>query len=162
MGDNIWLDDRNGMRTPMQWSASPSAGFSAAPIERFYLPLIQDDVYGPQKVSVAIEEKDPSSLLNLVKHMVAIRKQHPAFGLGRLEWAEAGSNPAILAFTLFTPQETILVLHNLGDTPQHIRVAVPAGRRFADLLSDLNVQSDPQGHLEMAISPYGYHWLKQE
>ena len=74
MGDNIWLPDRNGVRTPMQWFDGATAGFSAAPPELLYLPLIQDPVFGTQQVNVVSQQQDPESQLNLVRRMIAMRK----------------------------------------------------------------------------------------
>ena len=74
MGDDISLFDRNGVRTPMQWDASPNAGFSDAPAEKLYAPVISDPVYGYQKVNVASQEADPYSLLNRLRHLIFTRK----------------------------------------------------------------------------------------
>ena len=98
MGDDIWLEDRNGLRTPMQWSSGATGGFSTAAPDQLYLPLIHDPVFGSQHVNVDSQQQEPGSQLNLVKRMIAVRKQHPALGLGTLEWAETEANPAVLAF----------------------------------------------------------------
>jgi len=110
MGDNIWLDDRNGVRTPMQWEDAPNAGFSTADPARLYLPVITAPGYGPAQVNVASQKLDPGSLYHTIRRMIAIRKQHPAFGQGKLEWAP-GEDRSILAFFVSTPQECILAVH---------------------------------------------------
>ena len=86
MGDNIALLDRNGVRTPMQWDNSPNAGFSEASADKLYAPLIDDPVYGYTKINVAAQEADPASLLNRIRHLIAVRKQHPLLGRGDFEW----------------------------------------------------------------------------
>ncbi len=132
MGDNIWLDDRNGVRTPMQWDATPNAGFSSASPDKFYLPLIDDDVYSPQQVNVAAQQADPASQLNLIKRFIAVRKQHSALNEGGLEWVETQGNPAILAYYRSAPTETLLAVHNLS-----------------------------AGSLHLELEPYQYLWLKR-
>src|SRR2546427_7259917 len=86
MGDNISLGDRNGVRTPMQWSSDKNAGFSTVEESRLYLPVIADPVYGYQAVNVAAQLKTPSSLLNTMKRLIAVRGQSVAFGRGSIEF----------------------------------------------------------------------------
>jgi len=91
MGDNIYLGDRNGVRTPMQWSPDRNAGFSRADPQRLYLPPIMDPVYGFEAVNVEAQARDPASLLNWMKRMLATRRQSQAFGRGRLEFLRPGT-----------------------------------------------------------------------
>src|SRR3546814_17671454 len=84
MGDNIYLGDRDGVRTPMQWSPDRNGGFSRANPQQLYLPTVMDPIYGFQAVNVASQQGDPSSLLNWLRRMLAVRQQHPAFSRGRL------------------------------------------------------------------------------
>src|SRR5437763_10340682 len=86
MGDNIYLGDRNGVRTPMQWSPDRNAGFSRADPARLYAPPIQDPVYGYQAINVEAQERYPFSLLNWMKRLIALRKRYQAFGRGTLEF----------------------------------------------------------------------------
>jgi maltose alpha-D-glucosyltransferase/alpha-amylase len=159
MGDDIWLEDRNGLRTPMQWSSGATAGFSTAPPNLLYLPLIQDPVFGAQQVNVISQQRDPSSHLNLVKRMIAVRKQHPTLGLGTLEWAEAGANPAVLAFYRVMPEETILVVHNFSREKQAVTVTNAPGGRFESLLTGQEL-AGTNGSLKLALRPYDYLWLR--
>ena len=85
MGDNVFLGDRNGVRTPMQWSADRNAGFSKADPAGLYLPVIMDPVYGYTAINVEAQERDPSSLLHFLKRMISLRRQHKAFGRGSIE-----------------------------------------------------------------------------
>ena len=88
MGDNIWLPDRNGVRTPMQWNAESGAGFSDAPVQSLILFIIDDDVYGPARINVDTQRRDPNSMWNTIRHMMATRKRHHAFGRGEFEWMD--------------------------------------------------------------------------
>ena len=82
MGDNVYLGDRNGVRTPMQWSSDRNAGFSRADPARLYFPVIMDPVYGYEAINVEAQERSPFSLLHWMKRMIALRRQHPVFGRG--------------------------------------------------------------------------------
>src|SRR5256884_4115759 len=97
MGDNIYLGDRNGVRTPMQWSPDRNAGFSRADPQRLYLPPIMDPVYGYEAVNVEAQNRDPGSLLNWMKRMLAVRKTSHVFGRGSLAFLPAG-NRKVLAY----------------------------------------------------------------
>ena len=97
MGDNIWLGDRDGVRTPMQWTPDRNAGFSAATPGKLHLPAIQDPVYGYQSVNVEAQLENPSSLLHWTRRMIWARRRHDAFGLG--SFADlGGSNPSVLSY----------------------------------------------------------------
>ena len=112
MGDDIWLPDRNGVRTPMHWDSSPNAGFSEyARSERLYAPVLRGE-YSPQRVNVAAQRADPDSLFNLIRRMIATRKQHPAFGRGDFHWA-VYDNPAIAAYLRAEAREQLLIVQNL-------------------------------------------------
>lgn len=167
MGDNIWLHDRNGVRTPMQWDASPNAGFSAA--ERLYEPVIADDVYGYQVRNVAEQRADPASLWHSTRHMLAVRRQHRAFGRGTFEMA-LPENEAVLGFwRVLEPEagaaedgERFLILVNLTGTPQRavLDLAEWAGAQPLDVLSGESWPTVSGSAYEVELAPYGYHWLK--
>ena len=97
MGDNIYLGDRDGVRTPMQWSPDRNAGFSRADFAQLYLPPLMDPVHGYQAVNVEAEQRDPSSFLHWLRHMLAVRHQYPQFATGSLEVLPA-DNPSVLAY----------------------------------------------------------------
>jgi maltose alpha-D-glucosyltransferase/alpha-amylase len=117
MGDNIYLGDRNGVRTPMQWSSDRNGGFSRADPARLFAPPIMDPVYGYQSINVEAQERYPFSHLNWMKRLIAMRKQHRVFGRGSLEFIY-GSNRKVLAFLRRDERETILVVANLSRTVQ--------------------------------------------
>lgn len=158
MGDTIALDDRWGVRTPMQWSAGPNAGFSDAPAERLYLPVIDDAVYGYKRVNVAAEEQDPGSLLNWVRAALKLRAAHPAFGRGQLELLDVG-NPAVLAYVRRTREETLLVLNNLSDARQTVQLTLdPAPAAVRDLWRDAALPYE--GGLRIELLRYEYRWFE--
>lgn len=97
MGDNIYLGDRDGVRTPMQWSPDRNAGFSRADFAQLYLPPLMDPVYGFQAVNVEAQMRNPSSLLHWMRRMLEVRRQHPVFGTGDVEIVST-DNPSVLAY----------------------------------------------------------------
>jgi maltose alpha-D-glucosyltransferase/alpha-amylase len=117
MGDNIYLGDRNGVRTPMQWSSDRNGGFSRTDAARLYAPPIMDPVYGYQAINVEAQERYPFSLLNWMKRLVAVRKQHRVLGRGTLEFVGC-PNRKVLAYLRRDARETILIVANLARTVQ--------------------------------------------
>src|SRR5687767_14554957 len=111
MGDNFYLGDRNGVRTPMQWSPDRNAGFSRADPQRLFLPPIMDPVYGYQAVNVEAQTRDRSSLLNWMKRMLQVRKSSQAFGRGTLRFIRPG-NRKVLAYLRAYGEDTILCVTN--------------------------------------------------
>jgi maltose alpha-D-glucosyltransferase/alpha-amylase len=146
MSDNIWLDDRDGVRTPMQWNDQRHAGFSTA--ERLYAPLADTTV------NVAQQRADPQSLLNAQRHMIAVRKQHPAFGRGDFAWIEAGTD-AIAAYRRQYQYDRVVALHNLSDRPQPIALAASL-QGWIDLLTQSRI-SHP-----VSLQPYQFLWLAEQ
>ncbi len=121
MGDNIYLGDRNGVRTPMQWTGDRNGGFSRADVARLYAPPIMDPVYGFQSINVEAQERYAFSLLNWMKRLIALRKQHRVFGRGSLRFVPC-NNRKVLAFLRQDEQETVLVVANLSRTVQPVEI----------------------------------------
>jgi len=121
MGDNIWLDDRDGVRTPMQWDTRPNSGFSCGdiPPKRLYAPLIDDERFGYRNVNVASQRADQGSFWHTLRRMIAVRKRQHALGRGGCEFLPV-VNLAVLALVRTSGGETILALHNLSALPQAI------------------------------------------
>jgi maltose alpha-D-glucosyltransferase/alpha-amylase len=117
MGDNIYLGDRDGVRTPMQWSSDRNAGFSQADFAQLYLPLLMDPVYGYQALNVEAEQRNPSSFLQWFRKLLAVRKQHPVFGMGTFE-VLSPDNPAIFAFVRRYNDDIVLCVNNLSGRAQ--------------------------------------------
>jgi len=165
MGDDIWLFDRNGVRTPMQWDNSPSAGFSQAGSDKLYSPVISNETYGPSQVNVADQLADPDSLLNLIRHMISTRKQQRAFGWGTLEWVEdnlPGSLKAVASYLRSYGSERLLIVNNLSSAPQSVVLSVPGGQTGepVDLLFGAQIPGMENGKLALKLKPYQYLWLK--
>jgi maltose alpha-D-glucosyltransferase/alpha-amylase len=165
MGDDIWLPDRNGVRTPMQWSAQPGAGFSTAPQENYYSPLIQDDTYGSQEVNVEAELKDPQSLLNQIRHMIAVRKEHRVFGQGGFQWVKsslAKQHNAIAAYLRTYAKESILAIHNLSASQQEVSLELPGLESKAprDLITDRLLPPVTSGRLTLKLEPLQFLWIQ--
>jgi maltose alpha-D-glucosyltransferase/alpha-amylase len=121
MGDNIYLGDRNGVRTPMQWSGDRNGGFSRADPARLYAPPIMDPVYGYQAINVEAQERSPFSLLNWMKRLITLRREHRVFGRGGLQFV-GSSNRKVLAFLRRDDRETILVVANLSRSLQPVEL----------------------------------------
>ncbi len=154
MGDNIWLEDRNGVRTPMQWDPNPSAGFSQAYPSRFYAPVIDTPPYDPAHVNVANQREDPNSLFSTMRTMVSVHKAHRAFGWGSFEWVQTGS-PAVAAYLRSHAQEKILVLNNVAATPQKVQLPFELTDKARDLI---NKDPVPTG-ASLTLQPYEYRWI---
>jgi maltose alpha-D-glucosyltransferase/alpha-amylase len=164
MGDDIWLADRNGVRTPMQWENSSNAGFSETDPDKLYSPVISDPVYGPQNVNVADQTSDSDSLFSTIKKMIAVRKSYPTFGWGEFNWAdetsEIGSN-AIAAFYRIYGDEKLLILHNLSDESQPVDLTLPsASNKIEDLFGKRLITKIHQRTLSLVLGPYEYRWFQ--
>jgi len=165
MGDNIWLDDRDGVRTPMQWDAGPNAGFSTrdVPPERLYAPVIADERFGYQRVNVAAQRADPDSLWHTLRRMIAVRKQQRAFGQGACEFLPVENRAALAVVRVFA-EETILAIHNLAPLAQSLALDLHrwSGARVHDLLAARTLREVTTDPHPLALPPYGYLWLKLE
>ena len=127
MGDNIWLGDRDAVRSPMQWTPDRNAGFSSSDPGRIYLPPIMDPLYGYQAVNVEAQLNSTTSLLHWNRHMIEIRKRHSAFGLG--DYHElGGSNPSVLAYVRSHRDSTVLCVNNMSRFPQPVELDLSAWR----------------------------------
>jgi len=160
MGDNIYIGDRNGVRTPMQWSIDRNAGFSRADPQRLYLPLIMDPIYGYQAVNVEAQSRDPSSLLNWTRRMLAVRRQHRCFGRGTLEFVRP-QNRKIIAYLRTCDDEVVLCVANLSQTAQAVELDLSRYKgRVPVELSGRNA-FPPVGELPyfLTLPAHGFFWL---
>jgi maltose alpha-D-glucosyltransferase/alpha-amylase len=143
----------------MQWDDGPNAGFSEAPKEALGDPVIEDPVYGYRQVNVQAQAADPDSLLNWTKRVLRVRKQHPAFGRGRLRMLEP-ENRAILAYVRQYKEQSILLLHNLSATRQETTLKLSdGGGELVDLLSGEVLVSAASTSLPVVLEPYDSLWL---
>jgi len=161
MGDNIYLGDRNGVRTPMQWSPDRNAGFSRTDPQRLFLPPIMDPVYGFEAVNVEAQSRDPSSLLNWMRRVLAVRKQLHAFGRGRLTLLQPG-NRKILAYLREHDDETVLCVANLARSAQPVELDLSRfrGRVPVELMG--RVAFPPIGELPylLTLHGHGFFWFQ--
>jgi maltose alpha-D-glucosyltransferase/alpha-amylase len=161
MGDNFFIGDRNGVRTPMQWSPDRNAGFSRADPQRLYLPPIMDAVYGYQSTNVEAQSRDPSSLLSWTKRLLAVRKTSQAFGRGSRRFLRPG-NRKILAYLREFGEDSILCVANLSRSaqPVELNLAPFKGRVPVEMLG--RTAFPPIGDLPylLTISGYGFYWFR--
>jgi maltose alpha-D-glucosyltransferase / alpha-amylase len=161
MGDNIYLGDRNGVRTPMQWSPDRNAGFSRADPQRLYLPPIMDAIYGYEAVNVEAQSREPNSLLNWMRRLFAVRKTSQAFGRGRLSFLRAG-NRKVLAYVRELGEEAILCVANLGRTAQPVELDLRRfkGRVPVELMG--RTPFPPIGELPylLTLPGCGFYWFR--
>jgi maltose alpha-D-glucosyltransferase/alpha-amylase len=184
MGDNIWLGDRDAVRTPMQWTPDRNGGFSSSDPQRLYLPPVMDPIYGYQSLNVEAQQRTPQSWLHWTRRMIEIRKQHPVFGLGAYEELTS-SNPSVLAFvreheTAGTAQsmhqpggesdihvehdesDRILCVNNLSRFPQPVELDL---RRFMGVTPVEcmgGVTFPPIGELPylLTLPGHGFYWFQ--
>jgi maltose alpha-D-glucosyltransferase / alpha-amylase len=164
MGDNVFLGDRDGVRTPMQWSADRNGGFSDAEPERLTLPLVTDPAYHYLSVNVASQRNDPYSWLSWMRRIIDLRKRHPVFGRGSLEML-APENRHVLAYLRQDDAQTILVVANLSRFTQPVRVDLPdhAGWRPIELFGQNPFPAiGEDGSTPFTLGPHAFLWLALE
>jgi maltose alpha-D-glucosyltransferase/alpha-amylase len=160
MGDNIFLGDRNGVRTPMQWSGDRNAGFSRADPQRLYLPVIMDPVYGYQTVNVESQERNSASLLWWMKRTLALRKQYKVFGRGRMTFLSP-ANRKILAYVRHDETDTILVLANLSNQVQPVELDLAAyeGLVPQEMIGRAEFPAIGTAPYFLSMGPYASYWF---
>ncbi|HEX6134935.1 MAG TPA: maltose alpha-D-glucosyltransferase [Longimicrobiales bacterium] len=161
MGDNIYLGDRNGVRTPMQWSADRNAGFSRSNPQRLYLPVIVDPEYHYETVNVEAQQSNPSSLLWWTKRLIALRKRFQAFGRGAVEFLYP-DNRKVLAFLRCYQDETVLVVANLSRFVQYANLDLSKFRdhvpvELFGLTEFPRIGSDP---FFVTLGPHAFYWFQ--
>ena len=146
MGDNIYLGDRNGVRTPMQWTPDRNAGFSRANPAKLYSPVIMDPVWGYEAINVEAQQNDPSSLLNWMRNMIALRKLFQVFGRGSLRFLDP-SNRKILAYIRQYQDETVLCVANLSRFAQPVQLDLSGmeGMTPVEMLGYVEFPANHQG-----------------
>jgi maltose alpha-D-glucosyltransferase/alpha-amylase len=184
MGDNIYLGDRDGVRTPMQWSPDRNAGFSRADFAQLYLPPLMDPVYGYQAVNVEAQMRDPSSQLHWMKRMLEVRKQHPVFGTGTFEVISV-ENPSVLAYVRTAQadgtgrdprggpagrdpeggpagRDTVLCVCNLSRFAQPAELPLQrwAGKSPIELLGRVPFPRIGELPYFVTLAPHGFYWFE--
>ena len=161
MGDNIYLGDRHGVRTPMQWSADRNGGFSRANPSRLSSPLIMDPVFGYDAVNVEAQRDDPSSLLNWMRQMIKLRRVFKVFGRGTIQFL-APSNPKIVAYVRQYENERVLCVANLSRFAQPVSLDVPQlqGVTPIEMLGYVEFPKIGAGPYCLSLGPYGFFWFE--
>src|SRR5919198_6699133 len=159
-GDNISLGAREGVRTPMQWTGDRNAGFSRAAPAALYLPLLMDPVYGYQAMNVEAQERVATSLLQWVRRMLQVRRQHPVFGVGDYEPLYP-DNRRVLAFHRQLAADVVLVIANLSRFAQPVELDLS---RFAGLVPEEMFGRTPFPIIDtepyrLALAPHGFYWF---
>ncbi len=163
MGDNIFLGDRNGVRTPMQWSADRNAGFSRANRQRLYLPVITDPEYHYETVNVEAQGQNPHSLLSWMKRLIALRKRHRAFGRGTLELLRP-ENRKVLAYVRRYESEQILCVANLSRFLQAVELDLSKWKGLVpvELFSGNEMPVVGEGPYFLTLGPHSFYWFSLE
>jgi len=160
MGDNFYLGDRNGVRTPMQWSADRNAGFSEANPQQLYLPLIIDPEFSYEAINVDLQVKNPASLFWWMRRILDTRKRHPGFSQGSIEFLRP-PNARVLAFFRKSEDETLLVVANLSRFAQAVALDLAAfkGQWARELFGGEPLVEITEDRTTFTLAPYAFYWL---
>jgi maltose alpha-D-glucosyltransferase / alpha-amylase len=161
MGDNVYLGDRNGVRTPMQWNSGLNAGFSAADPERLWLPLVSNALYGYQAVNVESQQRNPTSLLNWTRRLIEVRRSTRVFGRGTIAFLKP-DNHRVLAFTRALKPETVLSVNNLAGTAQAVELDLSAfsGAIPIEMFGGSIFPRIGREPYIMMMGPYDFYWFR--
>jgi maltose alpha-D-glucosyltransferase/alpha-amylase len=160
MGDNIFLSDRGGVRTPMQWSIDRNGGFSRADPARLYLPPIMDPLYGYQSVNAEAQDRNPSSLVNWLRKTIAVRQAHRVFGRGSLTFLQP-ANRKVIAYLRTFQNETVLCVANLSRSAQQVALdlAAFAGRVPVEMMGWSPFATVGDERYVLTLPGHGFYWL---
>ena len=163
MGDNIYLGDRNGVRTPMQWTGDRNAGFSRADAARLYDPVITDPVYGYQAVNVEAQERLPTSLLEWMRRMIRVRKRYQAFSRGTLEFLNA-DNRRVLAYIRTFEEQVLLCVVNLSRfvQPSQLDLSAYDGWQPVELIGETAFPLIGELPYFLTLGPHSFYWFRLE
>jgi maltose alpha-D-glucosyltransferase/alpha-amylase len=161
MGDNIYLGDRDGVRTPMQWTGDRNGGFSRADFAQLYLPTLMDPVYGFQAVNVEAQLRTPTSLLRWLQRFIHLRKEHPVFGLGTYEPLEP-DNPRIFAHVRRYEDDIVLCVHNVARSAQAVQLDLSgfAGLVPEEMFGRTHFPAIGDLPYLLTLAPRGFFWFQ--
>jgi maltose alpha-D-glucosyltransferase/alpha-amylase len=161
MGDNIWLGDRDGVRTPMQWTPDRNAGFSTCNPGQLYLPVIMDPVYGYQVTNVEAQLANTTSLIHWTRRMIEVRKQNPAFGMGSFTDL-GGSNPSVFTFVREFGDDIVLCVNNLSRFPQPVELDMRhyEGYRPMELLGGVEFPTIGELPYFLTLGGHAFYWFR--
>jgi maltose alpha-D-glucosyltransferase/alpha-amylase len=161
MGDDLRLPERNCARTPMQWSTEPNGGFTRS--SRPIVPVIRNGAYGFEHLNVAVQRRDPNSLLNWMERIIRMRKEVPEIGWGDFSFVDTGT-PQVLTMRYDWRDNSVICMHNLGGEPQEVRFSVRVpneeSRTLVNLLSEDHSYPEKKGRHKILLEPYGYRWFR--
>ncbi|MHB1575145.1 MAG: maltose alpha-D-glucosyltransferase [Candidatus Dormibacteria bacterium] len=163
MGDNIYVGDRDGVRTPMQWNADRNGGFSGADFAQLYLPPLMDPLYGYQACNVEQQQRSQSSLLQWLRRFLQIRQAHPVFGRGEFQVLEL-NNPSVFAFVRSSQDEVVLSVNNLSrfSQPAALDLSQFAGKLPVELIGRVPFPVIDEQPYSLALGPHGFYWFRIE
>jgi len=163
MGDNFYLGDRDGVRTPMQWNSDRNAGFSTCNPHRLFLPVINDPEYHYATVNVEVQRSNPSSLFGWMKRMLQVRAEYKAFALGDLQFLNI-ENAKVMAYVRRYENETVLILANLSRFVQYIELDLSAyvGLSPVEVFGKATLPAIKPGHTPFTVGPHGFMWFSLE
>jgi maltose alpha-D-glucosyltransferase/alpha-amylase len=160
MGEDLSLEERDSVRTPMQWSNANNGGFSSAPANELILPVIKGGDFGYERVNVAAQQRESGSLLNWLERATRLRRRCPEFGSGKWQWLET-SDSAVLAHCC-QDETSVFAIHNLSS--REVNVTVDFGRKVAylfDILTNREEKAQDNKCQRFRLRPYGYRWLRE-
>lgn len=161
MGDDLSLEERNSVRTPMQWSDEKNGGFSEAPREELFHPVIEGGEYGYEKVNVEAQQRDPESLLNWIERAVRTRRECPEFGYSQCELIDTGA-PTVFAHRCRWEGNEVIALHNLAERKCTVELTLRGneGDHLIDVLGDRPYERIRGATPKVPLEGYGYRWLR--
>jgi maltose alpha-D-glucosyltransferase / alpha-amylase len=159
MGEDLSLNEREAIRTPMQWTGEPNGGFSRA--KKTVLPVVDDSLFGFRKVNVNAQRRDPRSFMNWIARLIRVRKECPEIAWGDCQVLES-SAPSVLLLACRFRNAAMITLHNFSDSAQAVRFRLkePEARRLVDLMAEEHSRADRRGTHEVALEGYGYRWYR--
>jgi maltose alpha-D-glucosyltransferase/alpha-amylase len=160
MGDNLDLVERESIRTPMQWNSDLNAGFSSAPPDKLYRPMVKDKPFHYSKINVEQQKADEGSLLNFMKKLIYARKMHPEIGLGKLAWVST-SHKSVIAHICHWKNDMLMVVHNLSDKELEVTLDLKTvyANSLKNVFGDCEVNSLEGGNYRMKLQGYGHAWF---
>src|SRR5262252_601483 len=161
MGDNYYLGDRNGVRTPMQWTGDRNAGFSRADTAQLYAPVVADPVYGYQALNVEAQERTRSSLLSWIRRLIRVRQRYPAFGFGKLRFLNP-ANKRVMAFVRGYQDQTMLVVCSLSrySQPAELDLSEWLGWTPVELFGEAPFPKITRYPYQLSLGPYMFLWFR--
>jgi len=161
MGDNVFLGDRDGVRTPMQWTGDRNGGFSRADFAQLYAPPLMDPVYGFQAVNIEAQLRTATSLLRWMHRFISLRKEHPVFGFGTYEPIES-SNQRIFAHLRRFEDDLVLCVHNIARSAQAVELDLSAyeGRFPVELFGRSRFPRIGELPYLLTLAPRGFYWFQ--